>query len=192
MICLVFSFVNIYVIRTVMDNMIITIFYIGFLVVCLLAMVAINIRMLVFLKRRQNQRLGTQQHRCGNSKHYNEAVYTLLTIAVVASLSSLPLVILQLYIIAQTLGGNTAQAHRTLVNYTQWACLPFLFNSGFNANIYVVRNKDIRLFYQNQFSCCWKKRPFDNCAASNQSQPKDTVITNDSSKLHFSHRETGN
>lgn len=149
-------------VRTVSDTMIITMFYVGFMVVCLMAMVILNVRMLFFLKERQQQKSylnsnhTKQQCNSSKSKHYKEAVYTLLTISGVSFVATFPLIIVQFYMIAQVFRGKLAEAHLVLTGYTRWVTIPFLLNTGLNANIYVMRNKDIRLFYRKTWiGCLW-------------------------------------
>ena len=187
---LTFAFFNIYVVRTVPDTMIITMFYVGFMVVCLMTMIILNIRMLFFLKKRQQQKFNnshTQQHCNSKSKHYQEAVYTLLTISGVSLVTTFPLIIVQFYIFAQTFRGKLDEAHVILTGYTRWVTVPFLLNTGFNANIYVARNKDIRLFYgKSWLGFLWcntrtTEDPSTSCMALTT-----TSITEESTELNFS------
>jgi len=154
LLCLVFAFCNIYVIQTPLDVMIITIFYFGFLLATVIATIVLNIKMLLFLKKRQT--VGTvsmKDHR--STTHHREAARTLFIITTVATLCILPLCAIQFIIIALAMMGRTDIAH--LVKYVVLASTPFILNMGLNANIYIYRNKDIRKFFQiklRMIACC--------------------------------------
>jgi len=146
--CLVFAFCNIYATRTELDNMIITIFYLGFLLACTIGTIVLNVKMLQFIRKHQQTSSAINNNKKKrDTAHNREAARTLFIIASVAMLCALPLSVIQLTIIVEFIKGryDTAQV---VVTYVGWVSSPFILNMGLNANIYIYRNRDIRKFFR--------------------------------------------
>ena len=164
-VCLLFAFANIYLVKNILDTIIITSFYFGLMLFSLFSMIILNLLMLRFLKKHEMLSNGAVPR----SRHQREATCTLLTISIVATITTLPLATLQFMIIAQTLIGDKIEAQINLVRYTKWLSLTFLLNMGFNAHIYVMRNREIKTFFRNNFSVFLSK---------NDAEENSTTISN--------------